>query len=241
MKINRKQRQTHLLLFPGWKLDEKVESGKSCAPYTGEIFEAITEVFLGGRRITIDSTEEVCPDILFDDDATLAVESKASNCRSGHKISHGQLERYEEMERLGWRVLYCFWLYGIENLSRSFDTVGQLVQGVVESIESMTLLSTRFVRLIRDTKPAGAKEYDWRAKYEYGARRGGWMDVWRPTLMNRLHDDPLGFITCELDRMPGEFEITEYKAGPISFDFNGIIFTTPEFKVLEVREGVAPF
>ena len=237
MIINRKRRGKVDWLLPGWKLDEPL--GKYAGTLSGDLFEALTATVLKGERHTLDSTKEICPD-LVDEANHVAIESKASNKVSGFKVHEDQLIRYEKMADEGWQVVYCFWLYAAVGLAKKFETIGECVVGIVESVELVTIMDVRMVRALVDSDLKGVHYYpEWSGKW--ARLRGYAMPLWviRPPVFR-------GLLSEKLELEPELFDCFTREQRPrrkTRVDYNGKEFATSEFDVLiyEHTDDVAPF
>lgn len=237
MIINRKRQVTINWLLPGWKLDEPL--GKSAGALSGELFEALTATILQGERGTLDSTKEICPD-LIDEGNKVAIESKGSNKRSGVKIHEDQLVRYERLASEGWQVLYCLWLYGAEGLAKQFKTIGECVVGIVDSIELLTIMDVRMIRALVDSDLKGIQYYaEW--SHKWARIRGYAMPLWviRPTVFRGLLSEELALDPTLFDRFIRE----RRPKRKTRVTYNGKEFATSTFDLLvyEHTDDIAPF
>jgi len=160
--INKKRRISPELLFPGFQLSQAVYTTKSLSSLVGQIFESLTEHFLGGDQRTTNSATDCCPDVVNDDSHSM-IESKASNFRSQFKVHHHQIIDYVKAHKDGWDVSYAFWSYGENQLRKKYKTRDRIIEAILKNILYLDVVHISIIEAIM--------------KYQIRIREDGWPEL----------------------------------------------------------------
>ena len=141
----KKKKVQEALLFPGYLLNEKIDTIQYGAGVCGLIFELISSRVLKASHLQTDPTEELCPDLGNEDSL---FESKCFGVKS-HRDSRclvhiQQLQRYLEITEKG--VHYVFWQYDKGFQLDKNTKIGTLVETCSSNIGFGLVLDVQIVR-----------------------------------------------------------------------------------------------
>ena len=224
-------------LFPEHWLDQHIHDPHWAAPIIGGLFEGLTASLFNGRRLAVDCSEEMCPDVSCH--PFLFMESKAS-CRECFVTKSKQFENYKRKseEEL---IDTDYILWGYRRVEMKGRTVRETLLRMSSSIQFLLVLPLKVVGALIDRSSK---------KYYIQGRQGGYQNhpgygqkvgyyrltrkVWGPLL-----DSPVLCFIESLGLDPKDYW-AEYKNPTASVRMYGQQFKSNVFKMVRIHR-VLPF
>ena len=237
LKLNKRKHQPHPLLFPGWKLQERIYKFHSLTQFVGEVFEGMTEhIVMSMDRGTLRSDVDVCPD-LIDEEQKIIIEVKASRKKNGHKVHHHQVYNYQQMNDDGWKVIYAFWTYNTPHLLKEYKNVRELIEGIVKGVMYLDLLDLSIVsKMIEQSgKRVCLREVtNWSDRA--AAKEGGDdpITIVGSSFLERLRATPDTVLIDELGMKEKSYSYLAQGEINSALEYNGVKFKSGAFVVWQI-------
>lgn len=152
MIVNRRSARQDSYLFPA-HLMVPIGPGtfKAISGQVGLFFELCTAILFDARHVGLDSTADLCPDCIGENE--LFLESKASG-KCGFLIDSSQVDYYQWAAGAGADVRYVLWSYkGSPSLQSSAKNRGELFATLADRLECVYVVPFKLLlRLLGESR-----------------------------------------------------------------------------------------